>query len=379
MIPTFTRDGLGAAYVLLLNINPPYHNLATNYALLDRRNPHHVICWKCHNPQFHRGGPKSMSILPYAAATGKWASAKAASLTVSDKLAQLGPHYAGRAARMADCSNQISYWYCKDCGSLKIARTNLCRDRLCPICAWRLALQRTGEMMAVTDYLVRQRPTLTAAMLTLTVKNCNPAELKATVEGILRAWGLLMKRRPFQRWVSGYARSIEITPGTGGTYHPHIHALLIFKDGYKKDISQREWAEMWRESLGVAYTPIVDIRRAYTAEIQAQEASATDDAWRKLMAATVEACKYALKGSTTTAASPEELRILATAIGSKMLISYGGSIRAARQALGINGRGDNPTNIEDTTIECPKCGSESLIKLVYEWAAGQYLLYPLPV
>lgn len=233
--------------------------------------------------------------------------------------------------------------------------------------------------MAVTEYLVKQRPTLTAAMLTLTVKNCSPDMLPGTVSGLLRAWGLLMKRRPFKRWVEGYARSIEITPGTGGTYHPHIHALLIFRAGYSKHISQPEWATMWGEALGVAYTPIVDIRRAYTVDTTAKEASPNDAAWARLMSATIEACKYALKGSTTTAASPADLASLASAIGSKMLISYGGSIRAARAALGITGRGDNPTNIDDTTIECPKCGSESLIKLVYEWAAGQYLLYPLPV
>jgi len=317
-----------------------------------------------------------MSIVPYPKANVKWTQAKSAAIRVAANLAAAGRHYEGRAQRMAACSNQISYWYCQDCGSLRIARTNLCRDRLCPVCSWRLALQRTGEMMAVSEYLVKERPDLTAAMLTLTIKNCEPAELSAAVAGLLRAWGLLVKRRQFIRWVEGYARSIEITAGTGGTYHPHIHALLIFKAGYKKDISQRLWADMWRESLGVSYTPIVDIRRAYQVSAEGQEATATEAAWKKLMAATIEACKYALKGSTATEASPENLGHLAAALSGRMLVSYGGSIRKARAALGFTGRGENPTNIEDTTIECPKCGNESLVKLVYEWAAGQYLLYP---
>lgn len=333
-----------------------------------------------------------MSIVPYRKVSDKWETYKAQSLIVAEKLQQIIAHerigdhkhyYQYRGLRMADCSTRIEYKYCPECGSLHISKTYLCRDRLCPVCNWRLSLQRIGQMMQSLTYLWEHQIHIDAAMLTLTVRNVPAQKLKDTIDHMLQAWQLLRKRRGVAKWVKGYARSIEITKGKDGTYHPHIHALLMFGEGYREhQITQREWAQYWQECLGVDYTPITDIRRAYTPDAvetvkysathAAGDLSSSDELWQRLLKATVEATKYTLKSDIAIDADPDELRFIADAIHSRMLISYGGIIRAARKALKMSDT-DEAADIQDTAIECPKCGADT-IDICYEWARSSYVL-----
>lgn len=324
-----------------------------------------------------------MSIVPYDKAISKWTLHKNAAITMGERLCA-----AGTAARrmdiwlrgdsMKECSQRIEYTYCPECGSLHLRRTNLCRDRLCPLCAWRLSLQRTGEMMQVIEYLHQKRGSLSAAMLTLTIKNCPAKKLNDTLTQMLRGWDRLMKRRAIQKWVAGYARSIEMTRASNGEYHPHIHVFLLWEAGYNKDISQREWAEMWRQSMQLDYTPIVDIRSAYGKTSDASE-------WDKLVAASVEATKYAIKGVSLQAIPDSDLISVADALKGRRLLSYGGCIKAARQALKIAAdSGEAPADVVDMSIECPKCGCTDTVAMAYNWAqntdgtTGAYLLAPWP-
>lgn len=318
-----------------------------------------------------------MGIIPYTDATRKWAAHKNLSIVLAERLRAAGIA-AGRkdiwlrGDIMADCSTRIEYTYCPECGSMHLRRTYLCRDRLCPLCAWRLSLQRIAEMMQTIDYLTQQRQTVSAAMLTLTVRNCALDTLGATISAMTAAWDRLCKRRSVRRWVSGYARSVEITRASDGTYHPHIHVLIVWADSYDKDIHQRTWADMWRECLQVDYTPIVDIRTAY-----GRTSDAT--AWDKLLSATVEATKYCIKGMALQSIPDTDLIAVADAIKGKRLMAYGGCIRAARAALRMTAD-DMPTDVSDTTIDCPKCGCTDTAIMAYQWAqdTGMYLLSPYP-
>lgn len=320
-----------------------------------------------------------MSILPYQAAISKWDMHKNQAIRMSERLCAAGAA-AGRkdiwlrGDIMKDCSQRIEYTYCPDCGSMHLRRTNLCRDRLCPLCAWRLSLQRIGDMLQVIDYMTQQRGAqLSAAMLTLTVKNCPAKELGATIGQMLKAWDRLIKRRKVAKWVSGYARSIEVTRAKNGEYHPHIHTLLIWADGYtRQTIPQTEWVQLWEDSMRLSYKPIVDIRTSYG---RTQENSA----WDSLVRATVEATKYTIKGIDLLTIPAPDLIDVADALKGRRLISYGGSVKAARAALKICDD-DTAADVTDTAIECPKCGYTDTVQLAYTWAqeSGSYLLAPWP-
>ncbi|MBR2155653.1 MAG: protein rep, partial [Clostridia bacterium] len=326
-------------------------------------------------------------IIPYTRAISKWTNAKMESISTAEKLkrATLPPDRAAtspdsasaywkmRADRMAECSSRIIYNYCVECGSMHIARTNLCRDRLCPVCSWRLALQRSGEMMSALSHIAADGRKLNAAMFTVTISNVPIEGLSDALSAILAAWSRLRKRAVWNKWVDGYARSLEITKGKEG-YHPHMHIFIIWREGYKKHISQRELCDLWRASLRVDYTPVCDIRTAYN---RGSAADPCSDEWSKLISAAVEATKYSLSGKVTHGISdPNELAALALAVRGRRLLAYGGIIAEARAALNFSDD-DTAADVGDMTIECPKCGG-AMVSLAYEWCTGGYLLGLLP-
>lgn len=316
-----------------------------------------------------------MSIVPYDKQLDKWVCHKAMAKSQSARIlaaASLSPTpdaLRARGARMASCASMIEYTYCPQCGSLHIARTNLCRDRLCPLCAWRLALQRIGETVNALKYIYEQGFSGRAALLTLTVKNCSWADLGGQLQTLTAAWHKLTKRREFARYVVGWARSVEITQGAGDTLHPHLHILLLYRDD--KCLPQSLFCDLWRESLDVDYTPVCDVRRPYTRDTAAEY----ETEWSQMIAATVEATKYICKAETLLNISSEQLILLASAVQGVRMTGYGGIIRAARAKLGCKDRESVEPISGDVALECPKCGADTVL-LSYVWAESTYLLRP---
>lgn len=104
----------------------------------------------------------------------------------------------------------------------KLYRANFCEHPLCLMCAWRLSMKRSRELVAAVDLLRKDNPEGRFYFLTLTVKN----------------WKIISKDRlkklqkqgvEFIREVLGtssYYVSLEITIGKDGLYHPHLHVLV---------------------------------------------------------------------------------------------------------------------------------------------------------
>lgn len=321
-----------------------------------------------------------MSIIPYPEGINKWTRHKQAAAAVAEKLRlctvpprlsmtpdDIRQYWMMRADIMSNCASVLIYDYCRDCGSMHIARSYLCRDRLCPVCSWRLSLQRSGEMWLTLQHLYESGQSIQAAMITLTCKSVPGERLSGAIDTLLSAWARLRKRRTWGRWVEGYARSLEVTIGAGG-YHPHLHVLVLWAAGYDRQITQHDLCDMWGDALRVDYTPICDIRRAYDTTPDGQTAE-----WERTMAAAIECCKYAISGKVTTKATPNELGYIARALKGRRLIAYGGTIAAARTALSMHDD-DTPEDVSDIALICPKCGSEDIISLTYQWAAGGYMM-----
>mgnify|MGYP003564011709 CR=1 FL=1 len=61
----------------------------------------------------------------------------------------------------------------------------------------------------------------------------------------------------------GWIKSVEVTRGRRGDAHPHLPCLMLVPPSYfngSKYISQSKWCELWRRSLRVDYTPILDVQ-----------------------------------------------------------------------------------------------------------------------
>lgn len=288
------------------------------------------------------------------------------------------PALAGRAHRMSNCSTYVEYEVALDTGAIRLTRANLCRDRLCPTCNWRLAIRRAAEMQTTIKYIAAADPNAVGLLLTLTVRNCPADRLRWTIQHISQSFTRLRKHRLFTRKIEGYARSIEITynPVTD-TYHPHIHALLIVPHEYlNAPIPQEEYARMWQKAAALDYMPIVDIRRTYAPpaddaaadDMPAPEMQVITAQVSELEEGTKEAVKYFVKPAALRALlASEDLDELAIALSGHRLIAYGGCIKDARAALGYTDAPvDTPTEENETDI-IPTLFSTQLEKLAFTW------------
>ncbi len=104
-------------------------------------------------------------------------------------------------------------------------------------------------------------PKIRWIFVTLTVRNCSVGDLRATLKLMNAGWDRLARLKAFPG--QGFVKGVEVTRGSDGSAHPHIHALIAVTSGYftgKYYIKQTGWQEMWRKSMRLDYAPVVDIR-----------------------------------------------------------------------------------------------------------------------
>jgi plasmid rolling circle replication initiator protein Rep len=144
---------------------------------------------------------------------------------------------------------------------LKLSDARFCRVRHCPVCQWRRSLMWKAKAYKILPHVVADYPKYRWIFITLTVKNCQIEELRATLDGINRAFKRLteLKAWPAKGWV----KSVEVTKGRDGiSAHPHLHILAMvapsyFSHGY---LSKVKWVALWQQCLRIDYEPILDIR-----------------------------------------------------------------------------------------------------------------------
>jgi plasmid rolling circle replication initiator protein Rep len=213
-------------------------------------------------------------------------------------------------------------------------------------------------MLAVVDYL-NKGGSFKYALLTLTVENCTGAELRSTLDMMMHGINLLFQRTDVKKAVKGWYRGLEITRNADtGLFHPHVHLLLCVPKSYATSryyISQKKWAQLWRDCCKMEYDPIVDIRFL-------------KGDMRKGFA---EVAKYAAKESDYIVPTDFDLTVdvvadLDAALHKRRLISYGGNIAEARRALKLQ---DEETadliHVDDESVS-----EETVRQVVYFWSSG---------
>lgn len=220
-----------------------------------------------------------------------------------------------RATRVDACGSFLEFHVQAD--KQKLAHANFCKDRLCPMCAWRRSLKIFGQVSQVMDVL--QNSGYQFLFLTLTVRNCDGLDLRKTLDAMQKGWTRLLHRKAVSGVVLGTFRAIEITRNVKtGQYHPHYHVILAVHGGYFKSpkyIKQAEWAQMWRDCCDLEYDPIIDIR-----SIKSNP--------KGISGAVAEVAKYAVKGSTylhgTWQERADAVNDLLLGLTNKKLVSWTG-------------------------------------------------------
>lgn len=209
-----------------------------------------------------------------------------------------GTEYNCYAIRIAQCTCQLVFAFqVDDAGlcKLKLQAAKFCRVRLCPVCQDRRSMMWRGKTFKMLPKVLEDYPKARFIFLTLTVKNCQLDELRATLSLMHNAWTKLVKRKEFLV-VQGWIRAVEVTRAADNLAHPHYHCLLMVRPSYFSGhtyVTQNQWSQAWQSCLEVNYAPIVDVRAVKPSSKGVPE----DEQKLAVMAAIVEVIKYTTKPS----------------------------------------------------------------------------------
>ena len=282
----------------------------------------------------------------------------------SDEIAKLYETigYSRYSERIGECAELLTYALkATDDGEvkLKLREARFCRVRHCLVCQWRRSLMWRARFFKALPKIQEVFPTARWIFLTLTLKNCELTELRATLTRMNLAWGRLLKRKEFP--ALGFIKSVEVTRNPeDGTAHPHFHCLMLVPAGYFKRgyISQANWATLWQSCLKADYTPRVDVRAVKPKKTTLNE---KPDAVNKAMAQAVcETLKYSVKVDHLLA-DPKWLDELTKQLQKTRAISVGGCLKEFFSE-------DEPEDLINADIEDDeKTDDESF--LLFDWSA----------
>lgn len=294
-----------------------------------------------------------------------WKERKKDNLNLADSYKRLGDK---KYYRVIDCSTFLEFGVTKTSG-LKLLQANFCKVRLCPMCAWRRSLKIFGQVSKVMDQ-VEKNYNYRYIFLTLTVKNCYGEDLKDTLDLMTKSFNKLSERKAFKKAIKGYFRSLEITYNKeDDTYHPHFHLILAVNKSYFTDkdyyLSQKNWTRLWKESLQVDYTPVVDVRRV----------KSKDKNFSKIIA---ETAKYTVKsedflikkedGKIDETLTDEVVATLDKALHRKRLVSFGFLFKEIHRQLKLDDAENGDLKKTDNEDELRDDLTDIILR--YQWNIG---------
>lgn len=259
--------------------------------------------------------------------------------------------------RIRECSRRLQFALIDDGDggvAFHLQSAFFCRVRFCPICQWRRSLMwRARFYRAIPEYL-GQHPGRRPLFLTLTVRNCAIADLRATVDQMNAAFKRMTERKawPGVAWV----KSLEVTRGADGSAHPHFHILMFVKTTYftKGYIKQADWRALWQSCLRASYLPVVNVKTV-------KPKTPTGDKLADLRVAIMETLKYGVKPDDLVA-DPAWLWELTTQLHRTRAVAVGGELA---QVL----REDEPDDlIHDECEDSELAASPDDPRIVFDWA-----------
>lgn len=304
----------------------------------------------------------------------KFAPKHLLSLQLSESYKRLGWHT--KAHRCEVCGTILEFIKGVTEGpeAFKLYKANFCKDRLCPMCAYRRSLKIYGHTSKIMDHL-SENYKLRYLFLTLTIPNCEGYKLSETLDYMQSAWIKLMKHYRVKNVVEGAVKVLEVTHNSNrysksfDTYHPHYHVILAVKPSYfgKSYINQAEWLKLWKMAMGDP-----TITQVHIETIKAQDA---EEAGKSLNGAVAEVAKYSVKSGDflyqDTRFTDDVVRILGTALKGRRLLSYTGIFKKIHALLNLDDTEDGDlTNAENHELR----QDIAYCIVRYNWGSGAYKL-----
>jgi len=142
---------------------------------------------------------------------------------------------------------------------------NSCKNRFCPICAWKKARKDALALAVQMDY-IKQEHKKDFIFLTLTAPNVSAVALEGEIKLYNQAFQKLMQRKEVRAVTKGYVRKLEVTYNQDrDDYHPHFHVMIVVNKSYFRDtdyyIKRDRWLELWQEVTDNPAITQVDVRK----------------------------------------------------------------------------------------------------------------------
>lgn len=255
-----------------------------------------------------------------------WRGRKIMSLKLADIFKELG-YRQSLIERLSSCGEVLKFIQQED-GSLKLYQAYFCKNKLCPMCNWRRSMKYSYQTSRIVDKAIKQEPKARFLFLTLTVRNVKGDDLNAILTSLTQSFDRLFRRAKVKKNLLGYLRSVEVTHNEKeNTYHPHIHVLMMIRPSYfqgKNDyISQKEWGEMWSQSLKVDYFPVVDIR-------------VVKQSYQGIEKAIIETAKYPVKPMNLDVTDKQVVDDLYQGLYRKRQLGFGGLFKTIKKQLELD-------------------------------------------
>lgn len=164
-----------------------------------------------------------------------------------------------------DCNTFLSFVADKTLEKQKLYKANSCKNRFCPVCAWRKARKDALGLSLMMQY-IKEQENKEFIFLTLTTPNVMSDELENEIKRYNNSFRKLIKRKKVGSIIKGYVRKLEITYNKKrDDYNPHFHVLIAVNKSYFTDkryyISQQEWLDLWRDVTGISEITQVQVQK----------------------------------------------------------------------------------------------------------------------
>ena len=161
----------------------------------------------------------------------------------------------GQMDLIRECNTFLSFVADKTLEKQKLHKSNLCKNRFCPVCAWRKARKDALGLSLMMQY-IKQKEDKQFIFLTLTTPNVTVEHLESEIKAYNHSFQKMFKRKKVISATKGYVRKLEITYNKErDDYNPHFHVLIAVNKSYFTDkryyISQKEWLNLWRDVTGI--------------------------------------------------------------------------------------------------------------------------------
>jgi hypothetical protein len=181
--------------------------------------------------------------------------------SIRDGLPEADPYrmeIAELAAFLASCGNYLVFRHYYTVGKVRLSAMRSCKKHLiCPLCAIRRGAKALKVYLDRYIYLQEREKTLTASLLTLTVRNGEDLgerfnHLQKSVRGLLwRRRQALAGNRTITEFekVLGLVGTYEVTnKDEGKGWHPHAHMVVLHRERIDVIKLRREWKAITGDS-----------------------------------------------------------------------------------------------------------------------------------